>query len=152
MITKTVTRFATAGALALILSALWWLMPAATVAEVTVYKDAQCGCCAKWIEHLSRNGFDVTANNLASVDMMRSAYGVPAQLASCHTAVVAGYVVEGHVPADAIQRLLKERPRIKGIAVPDMLAGSPGMEGARAQHYDIVSFDAQGKTAIYESR
>ena len=152
MITKTVTRLAIASSLALILSALWWTVPEAAAEDVTVYKTAQCGCCAKWIEHLSCNGFDVTANNLASVDMMRSAYGVPAQLASCHTAVVAGYVVEGHVPADAIQRLLRERPRIKGIAVAGMPAGSPGMEGARAQHYDIISFDAQGKTALYESR
>lgn len=121
-------------------------------ADVAVYKNAQCGCCAKWVEHLSRNGFHATTHNLASVDKIKSAHGVPVQLASCHTAVVDGYVVEGHVPADAIQRLLKERPRIKGIAVPGMPAGSPGMEGPRVQRYDIVSFDAQGRTAIYESR
>ncbi len=152
MISGTATRLAMAGPLVLILSALCWPVPEAAAADVVVYKNAQCGCCAKWVEHLSRNGFHVTTHNLASVDKIKSAHGVPVQLASCHTAVVDGYVVEGHVPADAIQRLLRERPRIKGIAVPGMPAGAPGMEGPRVQPYDIVSFDAQGRTAIYESR
>lgn len=151
MISRTAAKRAIAGPLALILLA-WWPAPEAAAADVVVYKNAQCGCCAKWVEHLNHNGFHVATRNVASVDTVKSAHDVPAQLASCHTAVVDGYVVEGHVPADAIQRLLKERPRIKGIAVPGMPAGSPGMGGPRAQRYDIVSFDAQGQTAVYESR
>lgn len=151
MITKIVTRYAIAGALVLIVSALWWPVPGAAV-DVTVYKNPQCGCCAKWIEYLGRNGFHVITHNVdaASLDKVRSAHGVPAQLASCHTATVAGYVVEGHVPVDAIQRLLRDRPRIEGIAVPGMQEGSPGMEGASPQPYDIMSFDAQGRIA-YEN-
>lgn len=149
MTAKIATRYAIAGALVLIFSALWWPVPGAAV-DIAVYKNAQCGCCAKWIEYLSRNGFRVATHNAASLDKIKSAHGVPEQLASCHTAIVAGYVVEGHVPADAIQRLLRERPRIKGIAVPGMPAGSPGMEGASAQPYDIMSFDAQGRIA-YEN-
>jgi hypothetical protein len=152
MITKAATKHAIAGILAPIFFALWWPVPGAAAVDITVYKNAQCGCCAKWVEHLRRNGFNVATHNLASVDEIKSAHGVPAQLASCHTAIVDGYVVEGHVPADAIQRLLRQRPRIKGIAVPGMPAGSPGMEGASAQPYDVMSFDAQGKTAVYESR
>lgn len=152
-ITKTVTRPAIAGILTLTLSALWWPAPGDAAVDVTVYKNAQCGCCAKWIEHLHRNSFHVTTHNVdaASLDKVRSAHGVPEQLAACHTAIVAGYAVEGHVPAEAIQRLLRERPRIKGIAVPGMPAGSPGMEGPSAQPYDIMSFDAQGRIA-YEDR
>ncbi|MBI3777624.1 MAG: DUF411 domain-containing protein [Gammaproteobacteria bacterium] len=152
MISKTVTRLVIHSTLTLILSTLWWPALEAVAADVTVYKDARCGCCAKWVEHLNRDGFHVTTHNVASVDKIKFTHGVPAQLASCHTAIVDGYVVEGHVPADVLQRLLRERPRVKGIAVPGMPAGAPGMEGPRAQRYDIVSFDAQGKTARYESR
>lgn len=134
-----------------ILFAVGGLMPAAA-ADIMVYKDAQCGCCGKWVEHLRANGFNVTTHNETRMDSIKSTHGVPTQLASCHTAIVDGYVVEGHVPSDAIKRLLRERPAVKGIAVPGMPAGSPGMEGPRAQPYDIMSFDSQGKTAIYESR
>ncbi len=152
MMTKTVTKSAIHSTLVLILSTLSWPMLEAAAADVTVYKDAQCGCCSKWVEHLSRNGFHVTTHNVASVDKVKSTHGVPTQLVSCHTAIVDGYVVEGHVPADVIQRLLRERPRVKGIAVPGMPASAPGMDGPPTQHYDILSFDAQGKTAIYKSR
>lgn len=134
-----------------ILFAVGGLIPA-VAADITVYKDAQCGCCTKWAAHLRANGFNVTTHNEMRMDRIRSTHGVPAQLTSCHTAIVDGYVVEGHVPADAIKRLLRERPAVKGIAVPGMPASAPGMDGPPTQHYDVMSFDAQGKTAIYKSR
>jgi hypothetical protein len=152
MVTRLVTKFAVNGILALALSMPWLPVRAAAAVAIVVYKDPQCGCCVKWADHLSRNGFQVTTRNMAAMNMVKAAQGVPVPLASCHTAIVDGYVVEGHVPAAAIQRLLRERPRIKGIAVPGMPAGSPGMEGPRASRYDILSFDAAGKTAVYESR
>jgi hypothetical protein len=151
MITRTVTPSVITTVAVLILFATGGQMPA-VAADMTVYKDAQCGCCTKWVEHLRANGFNVTTHNEMWMDRIKSTHGVPAQLASCHTAIVDGYVVEGHVPADVIKRLLRERPAVKGIAVPGMPAGSPGMEGPRAQRYDILSFDAQGKTKVYDSR
>lgn len=138
--------------LALILAALWFPVPEAAATDVAVYKNAQCGCCSKWVEHLKSNGFRVSTHDVAALNEIKRAHGVPATLASCHTAIVDGYVVEGHAPADVIQRLLAERPRVKGIAVPGMPIGSPGMEGSYVQRYDILSFDAQGKTVVYESR
>ena len=152
MVARLVTKFAVNGVLALALSMSWLPARAADATDIAVYKDPQCGCCAKWADHLRRNGFQVTTRDVAAMNKVKATHGVPAPLASCHTAIVDGYVVEGHVPAAAIQRLLRECPRIKGIAVPGMPAGSPGMEGPRASRYDILSFDAEGKTGIYESR
>ncbi len=122
--------------------------------EVTVYKDPNCRCCAKWIDHLRDNGFTVKANNLSnsSLSRIKAEHGITFDLASCHTALVEGYAVEGHVPADVIKRLLSERPEVKGIAVPGMPMGSPGMEGGYSENYDILTFDAEGKTAVYTSR
>mgnify|MGYP002785392978 FL=1 len=127
--------------------------PAAKPA-VTVYKSATCGCCSKWVEHMKANGYTVTALDVDDIEVPMKTYGVPASAASCHTAVVGGYVVEGHVPADAVTRMLREKPAIRGIAVPGMPTGSPGMEvpGYPAAKYDIVSFDKLGKTALYEKR
>lgn len=122
----------------------------AMAAEITVYKDPQCGCCGKWVEHLEKNGFKVKVYNNPRLDQIKAANGVPYELGACHTALVDGYVVEGHVPADAIKRLLRERPPIKGIAVAGMPAGSPGMESARPQPYDVMSFDGAGKMSVYE--
>lgn len=124
----------------------------ASAGEVVVYKNAQCGCCGNWVEHLRGNGFKVTTHNVAQLDRVKAEQGVPMHLASCHTALVDGYVVEGHVPADVMRRLLRERPAVKGVAVPGMPAGSPGMEGGVPQPYDVIVFDAQGRTAVYESR
>lgn len=123
----------------------------AVAQDVTVYKSPTCGCCAKWVDHLRQNGFKVEINDVRSVDPIKTERGVPRDLASCHTAIVGDYVVEGHVPAEVLKRLLTERPRVAGIAVPGMPAGSPGMEGPTSQRYDVMSFDAKGNKALYES-
>lgn len=120
--------------------------------EITVYKSASCGCCKKWVEHLQAAGFRVTVHDTSALAGVMERYGVPRKLTACHTALVDGYVVEGHVPADVIQRLLKERPAIAGVAVPGMPAGSPGMESDTPAHYYIMTFDKTGATAVYGSR
>ena len=116
---------------------------------MTVYKTKTCGCCAKWVDHLRANGFAVTVNDVPSTEPYRKQYGVPDNLQSCHTGVVNGYTVEGHVPAADIQKLLKTKPRAKGIAVPGMPMGSPGMEGPRSDAYATVLFDATGKATVF---
>jgi hypothetical protein len=119
---------------------------------ITVYKNASCGCCKKWIEHVRAAGFQVEAHDTAALAAIMDHYGVPKRLAACHTAVVDGYVIEGHVPADIIARLLKERPPIAGIAVPGMPAGSPGMDSPTPARYAIVTFDQAGRTSVYAHR
>ena len=119
---------------------------------VTVYKSPTCGCCAKWVEHVKKAGFAVTVKDVPNVGEVKLANGVPADLASCHTALVGGYVVEGHVPADVMQKLLKEKPAVAGIAVPGMPMGSPGMEGSYSDRYNIVAFEKSGKQSVYASR
>ncbi len=128
--------------------------PAVDLPEVTVYKSPACGCCDRWIEHLEANGFSVKAVEVDDVTPMRMHHGVPAALGSCHTAMVGGYIVEGHVPADVIQRLVQERPAVIGIAVPGMPIGSPGMEqeGSPAERYDVLTFDRAGRTTVFASR
>ena len=120
---------------------------------VQVFKDASSGCCANWVEHLRRKGFAPTSENVADINAVKAKYGVPAQTRSCHTALVGGYVIEGHVPAADIQRLLKQRPAVVGIAAGGMPVGSPGMEvpGRPAEPYDVVSFDKNGRTAVFSS-
>lgn len=117
-----------------------------------VFKDASCGCCANWVEHLRRKGFAPTAENVPDINAVKDKYGVPAQTRSCHTALIGGYVIEGHVPAADIQRLLKEKPKIAGLAVPGMPIGSPGMEGANPRPYDVLAFDKSGKTTVYSTQ
>jgi hypothetical protein len=130
-------------------------VPSAPAAPaITVYKSPTCGCCTKWIRHLEHAGFTVTAHDVENVAPIKRQYGVPAALESCHTAVVGGYAVEGHVPADVIQRLLRERPNVAGIAVPGMPTGSPGMEypDARPQPYAVMAYRADGGWSVYERR
>ena len=122
----------------------------AAAADITVFKTKTCGCCAKWNEHLRSNGFKLTVNEVPSTAEYRQRYGVPEKLQSCHTAVVEGYTIEGHVPAADILRLLKEKPKAKGLAVPGMPAGSPGMEGARRDAYTVVRFDEGGQLSSYQ--
>lgn len=126
---------------------------AATAASVVVYKSPLCGCCAKWVDHMRARGFAVTVRDTADVTPVKTANGVTEQLASCHTALVGGYVVEGHVPAEDIQRLLRERPAVAGLAAPGMPAGSPGMEmpGMSGDRYDVVAFGRDGATRVYAS-
>ena len=129
-------------------------LPAAALAPVaiTVYKDAGCGCCKAWVTHLEQNGFRATAHDVASMAEIKANLGVPAALHSCHTAVVGGYAIEGHVPADLVHRLLRERPKVAGLAVPGMPMGSPGMEGGRKDPYDVLTFDARGRTSVFAKR
>ena len=116
---------------------------------ITVYKTATCGCCGKWVDHLKKAGFAPTVHVVQSTSDAPPSKGVPAALRSCHSASLEGYTVEGHVPADVIRRLLKERPKIAGIAVAGMPAGSPGMESPNPVPYDVVAFDASGKTSVF---
>ena len=118
-------------------------MPAASLAQeqvVTVHKDPGCGCCTGWVQHLQGAGFTTKVIETRNLAPVRRQLGVPDDLAGCHTAEVAGYVIEGHVPADAIRRLLEERPIAQGLAVPGMPAGSPGMEGGTPERYAVVLF------------
>lgn len=118
--------------------------------EVTVYRSPTCGCCAKWIEHLKQNNFNVKDNITDEMDAIKAKYGVPKEMASCHTAIVDGYVVEGHVPAADIRKLLKTKPKVTGLAVPGMVTGSPGMEmGGRADPYDVMSFDQEKHFQVF---
>lgn len=116
---------------------------------VTVYKSPYCGCCQLWIEYLQKNGFQVTAKNMDDTAPVRASLGMPVKLGSCHTAVVGGYVIEGHVPAADIHRLLKEKPKAVGLAVPGMPLGSPGMESARPQPYDTLLVMKDGSTKVW---
>jgi len=121
--------------------------------SVTVYKSPTCGCCEAWVEHLRDNGFEVEEKNQQDIESVKNMLGVPPKLRSCHTAVVGKYLVEGHVPASDIKRLLAEKPQVAGLAVPGMPMGSQGMEmpGQPAQHYDVVAFDAHGKATVFQS-
>jgi hypothetical protein len=130
--------------------------PATSPAQATlisVYKTPTCGCCKAWVEHLRQAGFRVETHDMDDVQPVKVAVGLPAQLASCHTAKVGNYAIEGHVPADVIARLLREHPSdIAGLAVPGMPAGSPGMEGMGKEPYDVIAFTKTGETRVYASR
>lgn len=117
---------------------------------VEVYKSASCGCCAKWIEHLRANGFDVRAHDVNDTTAARASLGVPQVLGSCHSARVGGFLIEGHVPASDIQRLLRERPSAAGLAVPGMPRGSPGMESDVRDPYDVLLFQRNGRYVVYQ--
>ena len=120
--------------------------------DVQVYKQPGCGCCELWAQHMRKAGFRVTVAEAQDVDAMKRQNGIPVNLRSCHTSLVGGYKVEGHVPADVVKRLLTEKPSVSGIAVPGMPMGSPGMEaGSRVEPYDVYSFDAQGHQPVFAS-
>jgi len=121
----------------------------AQAVEITVYKSPTCGCCKLWIDHLKQNGFKVKAIDTQDVIAHKKRLGLLPELASCHTAVVNGYVIEGHVPAPDIKRLLQEKPKIAGLAVPGMPAGSPGMEGPVKEPYEVKAFDRDGRITTY---
>lgn len=116
---------------------------------VLVYKTEGCGCCNAWVEHLRAAGFEVDARNVDDIASIKAGAGIDPSVSSCHTALVDGYVVEGHVPAEVIERLLAERPDIAGLAVPGMPVGSPGMEGDGAKPYEVLALDHQGRTSVY---
>lgn len=157
---RPIVRYATIGAAVVIAAAVAAFSPlrsavsseVAAPTEITVYKTPTCGCCTAWVEHLEKNGFVVKAKDIPDLSALKRHYGVTSEIASCHTGFVGGYVIEGHVPADVIAQLLKEKPHIKGIAVPGMPMGSPGMEGPRKDPYDVVAFDSTGAKSVYASR
>jgi hypothetical protein len=108
---------------------------------ITVHKDPNCDCCSGWVVHLDRYGFQVKAIETAALDRLKAELGIPIELAACHTAEVGGYLIEGHVPAAAIERLLADRPKARGLAVPGMPSGSPGMSGD-LDEYEVILFGA----------
>jgi len=116
---------------------------------IEVYKSSTCGCCGEWIKHVRANGFEVREHDVPDPGEYRRRYGVPGSFASCHTAVVGSYAIEGHVPAREIKRLLAERPKAQGLAVPGMAPGSPGMEGPRRDPYEVLLFQRDGRYATY---
>jgi hypothetical protein len=135
-------------AVAAILTAATPSQPA-RAAAITVYKSPWCGCCEQWIGHMRTQGHAVTSRNMEDLDAIKKMSGVPEALQSCHTALVAGYVLEGHVPAADLARLLAERPEARGLAVPGMPGGAPGMESAAAEPYDVMLFQADGGTRVF---
>jgi hypothetical protein len=120
--------------------------------DIVVYRSPTCECCGKWLKHLKKNNFNVQEIVTEDVQAIKNKYGVPEAMASCHTAIVDGYVIEGHVPANDIMKLLKNKPTIIGIAVPGMPSGTPGMEmGDRKDAYNVMSFDKENHYEIFNS-
>lgn len=141
-------RFVTGWILALPL--LHGLAAQAAVANVHVYKNPSCGCCTAWVEHLKAAGFAVEVTETEDTASVRKRYGMPERLAGCHTGVVQGYVLEGHVPAADVKRLLAAKPQAIGLAVPGMPVGSPGMEyGARRDAYEVIVVDRRGQGKVF---
>lgn len=131
------------------------LAPGTAGTPVTVYKDADCGCCKAWVQHMKDNGFQVTAIDEPArvLDSIKTAHGITGATASCHTAEAGRYVIEGHVPADLVQKLLTEQPAdIVGLTVPGMVTGSPGMEGGTPEHYTVLAMMRDGTTRPYAER
>lgn len=123
---------------------------AAGLPTVEVYKTLSCGCCGFWVEHMQQSGFKVNVHDVRDVTPMRANAGVPDAMGSCHTALVGGYAIEGHVPAADVKRLLRERPKATGIAVPGMVQGSPGMEqGGRKDPYSVILFNTGGRSLVF---
>ncbi len=126
---------------------------AAATTDIVVYQTATCGCCAKWVDHMRANGFTVRAEDVTDLAAVKQRYGVGMALQSCHTSIVGDHVFEGHIPADAIRKFLADPPaNARGLAVPGMPLGSPGMESATPQPYDILIFDRNGGTRVFEHR
>ena len=125
-------------------------------ATMEVFKSPTCGCCSKWVEHVQQGGFTVKVSDVsdAALDALKQKHGIPRTAQSCHTGLIDGYVVEGHVPVSEIHRMLKERPAITGIAVGGMPIGSPGMEvpGQRPQTYSVITFDKEGAIKVFSTQ
>jgi hypothetical protein len=123
------------------------------VRKIDVWKDPDCGCCKDWVSHLEKNGFKVTVHE-AGKNAKRAELGLAEKFASCHTGVIEGYAIEGHVPASDIQRLLREKPQAVGLAVPGMVTGSPGMDGpqygGRKDPYDVLLVKRDGSFQVFK--
>ncbi|MCC5627178.1 DUF411 domain-containing protein [Nostoc sphaeroides] len=121
-----------------------------TALNATVYHSPDCNCCGGWIDHLKTQGFQITDFSTPDIETVKQKYNVPDNLSSCHTAIVNGYVIEGHVPADDIKRLLQEKPNVAGLSVPQMPVGTPGMEmGDRKDPFYVLSFDRKDSVAVF---
>ena len=125
------------------------VLAASALPTVDVYKSASCGCCGKWVEHLRQNGFEVKTHDVGDVSVKRKNLGMPERFGSCHTAKVGAYVIEGHVPAQDIRRLLKEQPKALGLAVPSMPPGSPGMESPSPVAYDTLLVQKNDSASVF---
>jgi hypothetical protein len=120
--------------------------------KITVYNDPSCGCCKQWMAHIKKHGFEVTDIKTDNLNSIKQKNNLPPQLASCHTAIINGYVIEGHIPADDIKRFLNEKPKMKGLAVAGMPMGSPGMESDNIkQSFDVIAFNNKGETRVFNS-
>ncbi|MFP2768899.1 DUF411 domain-containing protein [Oceanisphaera sp. KMM 10153] len=120
----------------------------ALAAPITVYKSESCGCCADWVSHMEASGFEIKVVNADNLGPVKAMAGVKPELASCHTGVIDGYVIEGHVPAADVQRLLEQKPAVRGLTIPGMPQSAPGMD-IPGTPYEVLSFDAQGNTAVF---
>ncbi len=140
---------AVVGGAALVTSRAQALPPAT---RVTVYKDPNCGCCTAWNEAMRKAGFQIDVRDTPNISAVKASLGVPNALAACHTGVVAGYLFEGHVPPDLVQKVLTERPALVGLFVPGMPSGSPGMEGPSPERYDVIALGRDQKQSVYASR
>jgi hypothetical protein len=125
-------------------------LAAGAAQNIHVYKSPTCGCCTDWVKHLEENGFEVEVTETNNLNPIKAEAGLTPALASCHTAFIGGYVIEGHVPASDIQRLIAEAPKASGLSVPGMPMGSPGMEiGDRKDHYKVILFNEAGQTRVF---
>ncbi len=145
------TLYAAAGLL--ILPRIARAVRATAGTPITVYKTPTCGCCKEWVTHMQGAGFAVKVVDMNDLSEVKHNAGVPPRLQSCHTALVGTYVIEGHVPADLVRKMLKDKPSIVGLAVPGMVTGSPGMEQGDAKvPYEVIAFAKDGKTSVYAKR
>jgi hypothetical protein len=144
-----------AAGLAIVGGSAAWLLgsQSADAADIVVYKDPNCGCCRKWVDYMRDAGYSVEARNTRNLPAIKAEQGVPNQARSCHTAIVAGYFIEGHVPAADVRRLLSERPDIRGLSAPGMPVGSPGMEvpGQAPQPYQVLAIGSDGTATVFAS-
>jgi hypothetical protein len=153
--TPPATQQASTQGLAAHATATATLAPGTPGTPIRVYKDAGCGCCKAWVQHMRDNGFQVTAIDEPArvLDSIKTSHGITDATASCHTAEVGNYVIEGHVPADLVQKLVREHPAdIAGLTVPGMVTGSPGMEGGTPEHYTVLAMMRDGSTRPYAER
>lgn len=134
---------------AALLAAAAFGVAAADLPEVEVYKSPYCGCCTEWAKHMADHGFRVKAINVDDVPGTRARLGMPERYGSCHTAKIGNYVIEGHVPADDVKRLLREKPKAVGLAAPGMPGGSPGMESAKKEPYDVLLVERSGGAKVF---
>lgn len=130
------------------------LRPAPAAAQdktpIVVYKDPNCGCCHQWVDYLKANGFTPSVTDTGNMGAIRTRYKIPSSLTSCHTGVIGGYVIEGHIPAADIRKLLAQRPKgVVGLTIPGMPASAPGMDQTPFQPYTVLAFDAAGKTTVF---